>query len=225
MPFSVSERQIKSKIRSGDRVVVLENIKYPFFEDEKNKKLCAKMNAFYGGIAEKYSYYARKKLPKKLKPRLGYKPPVTVSMSYTVSFINETIISIVLDLSFLSGKNCKTRRFSQMWSVEKRDIVPLGEVFDIGRQSRKRIYALVLPELRENAENPDFGYYADYLVRFNKSFDVRNSFAVPNGICFFINAGILSPKKYGVNGFVLSYDKLSDILKEGFKTKLGEKTP
>ena len=44
MPVTVSEKKIKSKIKSGDRVAVIENIKYPFFEGDGNEKLCKKMN-------------------------------------------------------------------------------------------------------------------------------------------------------------------------------------
>ena len=44
MPVTVSEKKIKSKIKQGDRVAVIENIKYPFFEDTENEKLCKKMN-------------------------------------------------------------------------------------------------------------------------------------------------------------------------------------
>ena len=225
MSISVSEKKIKSKIKIGDRVAVTENIKYPFFEGEKNDKLCRRMNAFYSSVAEKYSYHARKKLPQRINIKKHLrKLPLAVSMNYNVAFCGESIISVVLDLAFTSGKTVKMRRFSQMWSTEKSDIEPLSDVLETDRKSQKKLYSLVLALAGENIGNPAFGYYDDCLSALRKSFDVRNCFAVPNGLCFFVDAGILAPVKYGPSNFVVPYNTLEDILKGGFMAKNGKKT-
>ncbi|MBE6681630.1 MAG: DUF4163 domain-containing protein [Ruminococcaceae bacterium] len=223
MSISITEKKIKSKVRLGERVAVVENIKYPYFESEKHKKLCKKMNDFYSSIAEKYSYHARNKLPRKLKFKLlTCRLPIALSMSYTVSLCQDDIVSIVLDLTFSEGKSIKTRRFSQMWSVKNNCILPLSDIIKLDRASKRKIFSLVCTSAAENAENPAFGYYSDYLVNLSKHFDVHNCFAVPKGLCFYVNAGILSPIKYGTSNFVLGYDKLCDVLSGDYPADNGE---
>lgn len=213
MSISVTEKKIKSKIKLGERVAVVENIKYPCFESEKHNKLCKKMNDFYLSVAEKYSYHARNKLPRKLKLKLlTCRLPVALSMNYTVALCDDNIVSIVLDLAFCEGKSIKTRRFSQMWSIQQGDILPLSDIIKLDRQSKRKIYSIIASYASENAENPAFGYFPDYLERMSKYFDIHNCFAVPKGLCFYFNAGILSPLKYGAACFIIPNDKLCGVM-------------
>lgn len=217
MSITVSEKKIKNKIMSGDRASVVLNIKYPFFESEKHSVLCKKMNKFYSDVAEKFSHNTSSRILRKIKlkgssPRL----PVSLSMRYTVALCNDKIVSIVLDLSLSDGAVTKTRRFSQMWSTQKKDIVFLRELLRTDRRSRKKIFSYVSSAARDNGKNPAFGYYDGFGKKLIKSFDISNCFAAPNGLCFFINAGILSPEKYGASSFVLPFDELSDVLKGDF---------
>lgn len=220
MSISVIEKKIKSKIRVGERVAVIENIKYPYFESEKHTKLCKKMNEFYSSVAEKYSYHARGKLLKKAKNIKGTSSgPYHVGMNYTIALCDDRILSIVLDVTFSHGKNIRTRRFSQMWSTQNADILPLCEVIKSDRATKKKILSLVTACAKENAENPAFGYFENYLAGMSRSFDTRNCFIVPKGICFFINAGILAPLKYGACNFVMTYGKLKGMLCDEFEKK------
>lgn len=223
MSINVSEKKIKSKVKIGERVAVVENIKYPFFESEKHAKLCEKMNSFYSSVAEKYSFHARNKLPKKIKlNRLSCKLPMTVSMNYTIALCDEKIVSVVLDLAFSEGKTFRTRRFSQMWSVERKDILHLDDILKTDRHSRKKVYALISSIAKENWENPAFGYFDDYEKRLARSYELGNCFAVPKGLCFFVNAGVLSPIKYGANSFVLPISRLEEVMKGDFLLKNAE---
>ena len=222
--INISEKKIKSKVKVGERVAVVENIKYPYFESENHKKLCSKMNEFYSYIAEKYSFHARSKLPKKIKlSRLTCKLPMTVSMNYTIALCSEKAVSVVLDLAFAEGKTFRTRRFSQVWGIEKKDILRTGEIINTDRKSIKKIYSQICAVAKDNSENPAFGYFDDYAKRLAKSFESENCFLVPNGLCFFINAGVLSPIKYGANSFVLPFSKLDGIIKDDFFAKNAEK--
>lgn len=224
MPVSVSEKSIKSKIKAGDSTAVIENIKYPYFDSQNNKKLCQRMNEFYTSVAEKYSFYAKNKLPKRINlKRLSCSLPMTVSMSYTVSVCNGKIISVILDLMFTEGKNVKMRRFSQMWSIAGKNILPLNQILRTDIKSKKKIYSLVVEAAEKNGENPAFGYFEDYLTRLSRNFDVRNCYAVPKGMCFFVNAGILSPKKYGVNSFVIPFHALEQEIIGNFLPDEDEK--
>ena len=224
MSMNVSEKKLKSKVKIGEQVAVVENIKYPFFESEKHAKLCEKMNAFYSSIAEKYSFHARNKLPRKIKlNRLSCKLPMTVSMNYKIALCDEKIVSVVLDLAFSEGKNFRTRRFSQVWSVEKKDILRIDEMLKTDRQSRKKVYSQIFSIAKDNGENPAFGYFDDYEKKLSRSLEIENCFAVPKGLCFFVNAGILSPTKYGANSFVLPISTLREVIKGDFLSKNDEK--
>lgn len=226
MQINVSEKKIKSKIKKGDRIVAAENIKYPYFEseDKSEKKLCEKMNGFYKTVAEKYSYYVRNKLEKRIKlSRVTCTLPVTAGMEYKIAMMKDDVVSVVLDLVYKSGKNIKQRRFSQMWSVKRADIVPVSELVSINGKNRKKTLSLVSKIAGVNGENAAFGYFADYLLKLSKSFDIRNCFAVPGGLCFFVNAGIMSPAKFGSCNFVVPLESLGDVVKGEFLHKSAEK--
>ena len=225
MSVTISEIKIKNKIKLSDAVAVVENIKYPHFESDTDKKLCDKMNLFYSSVAEKYSRFSRGKLIQKIKLKKGrIKLPVTLSMNYMVALCDENVVSVVLDLTFCEDKNIKTRRFSQMWSAKKGDLVSISEIFRTDRKSVKTIYSHVLAIAENNADNTAFGYFDDYKKRLAKNFRIDCCFAVPNGLCFFVNAGILSLLKYGVNSFVVPYEELSDVLKWDFSEKSERKS-
>lgn len=227
MPINVTEKKIKSKIKLHDRVAVIENIRYPYFDctdDGKYKKLCDRMNDFYSSVAETYSVHARNKLPKKIKlNRRKCNLPMTLAMDYTIALCDEKIISVVLDLTYTEGKNVKKRRFSQMWSTRNASMLPVKEIIRTDKSARKTVYSAVSDMAKKNDETGAFGYFGDYLLSLAKSFDIRNCFAVPKGMCFYINAGILSPVKYGAASFVLSSGKLRNILKGDFLPKEDEK--
>ena len=225
MSISVAEKKIKSKIKLGESVAVTENIKYPCFESQKHMELCKKMNDFYSSVAEKYSFHARSKLPKKIKMSKGAQfCPAHVGMNYTVALCDDNIISIVLDLTFTQGETFRTRRFSQMWSTQSQDVLPVSGLLKNDRETKKKIYSLVVSAAKENAENPAFGYFENYLSQLSRNFDIKSCFAVPKGICFFINAGILAPKKYGASNFVMTYGKLKGLLCGKFEEKYVENT-
>lgn len=224
MPVNVVEKNIKSKIKNKEKVVVIENIKYPHFESSDHKKLCSRMNGFYLSVAQKLSYHARKRLAGRV--RLNHavcRLPMTITMNYTISLATEKIISVVLDLAFTEGKNIKSRRFSQIWSIEHKNIVPPSQIIKTDRKSRKKICSLVIPVAKQNGENPAFGYFDGFLAKLQKKIEPANCFAVPRGVCFFINAGVLSPEKYGACNFVLPYSKLEDVIKGDFLPKNDEK--
>lgn len=223
MSVTVTEKSIKNKVKIGEKIAVVENIKYPYFESEKYKILCKRMNEFYGSVAKKYSGYAEGKLLRRItRKQSDNTPTVAVGMKYTIALCNEKIISVVLDLTFSEGKDFRTRRFTQMWSCKQQDILRLSEVIKTDRTSRKKIFSLVVSAAKRNNRNPAFGYFEDYLVRLSKKFDVSNCFAVPKGMCFFVNAGILSPANHGADSFMLTAQELKDVLMCDFLPKEDE---
>lgn len=212
MSITITEKAIKNKVKAGERVAVVENIKYPFFESQKYKKLCERMNEFYCSVAEKYSRLAEGKLLRRAEIGKGVDKPYAVGMKYTVALCNEKVVSVVLDLSFSDGKSFKTRRFSQMWSCKEQNILRLSEIIKTDRRSKKKIFSLVITAAKKNKNNSVFGYFDDYLKRLSRKFDINNCFAVPRGMCFFVNAGILSPANHGADSFMLTSEELKDVL-------------
>lgn len=228
MSINITQKNIKSKIKAGETVAVIENIKYPHFsceKDEKYNKLCGRMNAFYSSVAEKYSYHARNRLPKRIKlNKLTCKLPMVLAMNYTIALCDEKIVSVVLDLTFTEGKNVRMKRFSQLWSADRGNILTANEIIKTDRESRKKIHSRILKIAKENGETGAFGYYGDYLIRLSKNFNIRNCFVVPNGLCFFVGGGIMSPVKYGANNFILPFESIKDVLKGDFLPKWDEKS-
>ena len=223
MSFTITEKVIKSKIKWEDKTIIIENIKYPHFESETHKKLCKKMNEFYSSVAERYSHHAKNKLANKIKLNIShYKLPSTIRMNYTAVLFGENIISVVLDLSFIQGAKTKARRFSQMWSIKNGDIFPLSELIKTDRKSRKTIFSYLQKKAEENSKNPAFGYVADYASGLSRKFSMANCFIVPNGVCFFINAGILAPVKYGAGNFVIPFSDIKALLKADFMSENAE---
>ncbi len=227
MSVRISEKRIKSKIKIGETVAVIENIKYPMFEvqeGDESKKALEKINAFYAEVAEKYSSHARIKLPKRIKPSFKTsRLPLSVGMNYTASFVDGKRVSIVLDLVFSEGKKLRMKRFSQTWSVKTGEMIPVSEIIKTDLKSKKKILSMVTNSARENFENPSFGYYENYLPRLIKNFHVNNCFVVPNGIAFFVQSGVLRAEKYGATSFVLPYTRLSGIINPDFLPDKTEK--
>lgn len=226
MKINTKCNTIKEKIKIDDAKEALINIKYPSFEAEngENSKICDKMNAFYRDIAKKYLFGAKKHIPGCFA-RTRYKDAVKASalMTYTVSLCDEKIICVVVDLSFCFGKSIKTRRFSQNWSVESGRIIETKNILKNNLDGRKKIYSLVLSVARKNKEEKSFGYFDDYEKRLKKAFDTESFFVSPRGICFFVNAGIISPVKHGASCFVLPYESIKDIISREFLPKECEK--
>ena len=219
--INVTEKKITSKTAIGEKTVVIENIKYPFFEseDKKSKELCNKMNAFYEAVAKKYSAYARNAVVKKIRKSLNTcKIPVCMGMKYQVSFCSKKVISVVLDLSFSEGKKVKMKRFSQMWNCENKCIISVGNLLDLSMKNKKNLLEKVVEKAVKESENVKKEYFNDTSAKVRKNFCFNNSFAAPLGMVFFFDAGILRAEKYGACCFVVPYNEIKDMLKEQFLT-------
>lgn len=227
MKINAKCNTIKEKLNVGKSAEVLINIKYPSFkaEGEDKSRLCDKMNSFYEDIAKKYFRNAKERIPNRLA-KISANESVNASalMKYTVSVCDEKIICVVVDFYFYFGEKLKTRRFSQTWNTESGCILPTGKIFKTNKDGRKKIYSFVLTLAHKNHSDSSFGYYDDYEKRLRKAFDTESFFISPRGICFFVNAGIISPAKHGACCFVLPYESVKDIISKDFLPKENEKT-
>ncbi len=221
-----SEKVIKSKINVGERVGVVENIKYPFFEtslEGKNKKLCAKMNEFYGLAAQKYSGRIRTTLVKSVARKGNLvRLPVNAGMKCAVTFADDNIISVVLDLYVGNGDKMKMKRFSQMWSIQTGNIIPVCEFVRTGKTAKRKILSNILISAKENAKNPSFGYYDNFMEKLKHNLSIANCFVVPAGIAFFVQPGKIRPTKYGATVFVLPKSALDGIINNKIYSKNSE---
>ncbi len=215
--MNITEKNIKTKLAQGEKALVAENIKYPFFEDENNKALCDRMNGFYKCAAQKYSNYGSKILMKKiLRLKRKCDTPLCLSMNFTTSTVEDKIITVVLDLTYAEGKKTKMRRFSQMWSIKHREMLTPSSYFRLRDGAKNIIKNKVLEIAEKNGENPGFGYFEDYLARLEKSFSFNNCFALASGVAFFVQGGVLCPEKYGASTFIVDYNSLSDFVRADF---------
>lgn len=224
--LKIIERTISSSIEMKGKVVVVEKIKYPYFEcdDEKDKVLFEKMNSFYNSVAEKYSNYARRGMAKKIAKNMGKCTlPVCMGMKYAVSSACDDITSVVLDLSFSEGDKIRMRRFSQMWYGREKRIISIGQLLDLSMENKKILLDMVLSKVSEEASKGRKGYFEDVVSGAKKHFCFGNSFLAPDGIVFFFESGILKPEKYGAVCFVIPYDNIRHMLKPDFSHSFDNK--
>lgn len=215
----VSEKKINSTVSIGDKTAVIENIRYPYFEEEsqEDKGLCGKMNSFYTKIAEKYSSYARLGLVKKIRRNMkNCRLPMCLGMKFAVSECGGNIISVVLDLSFSEGRSIRMRRFSQMWHREKKDMITVNSIVNLNLKNKKRLVEILMSQADEKFKESTKDYFSDYLARMKKYFCFGNCFASPSGLVFFFDAGVLREEKYGATCFVVPYENITDMLDKRF---------
>ena len=72
---------------------------------------------------------------------------------------------------------------------------------------------LALQILEKNMQNSSFGYFSDCKKQFMRHFNLDNFYFVPNGIAFFIDAGLLCDVKNGPSVFIIPFDKADGVLK------------
>ncbi len=215
MTIKVTEEKINEKIKSGEKIIGTKVIKYPHFECEGGKsgeKLCRRMNSFYKDIAQRFSVFCDKKLPQRLRSD----SKVRLSMKYMISSSNEKVICVVTDLVFYDGRGAQKKRFSQIWDIKRGDMLPIGEVLKTDLISRRRILFLVLSAADKNEKSGRFGYFNGATSRLRRFFSSCNCFLVHDGVCFFVDAGKISPSGYGAECFLISKNDLAGLLKSDF---------
>ena len=219
---TVTEKNINPKITSGERIALVQDIKYPLFssDDKEKNALCQKMNRFYSEIARKYSSYGKKKAEKIVGKAGDKSRPAVMAMKYTVTFCGECIVSVVLDLSFSKGDRIKMRRFSQMWSVKECCALSVGDVLNLSMENKKRICELVKKSVSAERKRGKKQYCDNFEIKAKKHFCFNNSFAAPTGMVFFFDAGVLREERYGACGFVVPYVSVKDMIKKDFSALL-----
>ena len=214
--ITVKEIAKKDNLKNENTEIVI-RMKYPEFScDDKNSKkvtdVCEKINQYYSKIAQTLSDKAKMILSsKKSSEKNTEYRKSTVEMNYKISLCNDKYISVVLDIGFCNKKCVRKKRFSQVWSICDGYLLPVCCVMKTNLRTKKKMLSFILENAKQNAYNPAFGYFDDYLSRLRHSFSMKRFFITEKGIAFY--AGILSDIKYGSFAFVVPYEKMSEILK------------
>ncbi len=213
MTITITQQKITDKITRNGGIIGTKTIKYPHFEcdgGKNGKKLCDKMNCFYKDIAVKFSDFADRKLPKRAGETGG---KLKIAMNYLISKNDEDLINVVIDLIFYDGRGARKKRVSQLWSVKTSEMMQVGKILKTDFSSRRKLFSLVLSEAEKNLRSPGFVYFDDMLKRLRRHFSVFNCFMVPEGLCFFVDAGKISPTGFGVQCFVIQNNELKGLLR------------
>ena len=216
--LTVSCVVLKDTICKNQKAILLENIRYPQFdnssENKKAKNLCSKMNKFYKALAKQFSDYVHTNLAKKASRKANtLAKPYGAVMNYCISFDDGETVSVVVDISVFDGDSFSSGRTSHNWSVSRCALMPVSFYLDKHKKSRNYIKSLAFETLEKNLQNSSFGYFADCKKQFLHHFDINNFYFVPNGIAFFIDAGIISNVKNGPSVFIISYKQADGVLK------------
>ena len=119
--FEITEKQIKEEIRSPDGTVVLKiNLKFPKIDCPKGDKLRLHAKPLYEKIANGFADYAKAELSKKALDAYNAEPngfsPFSAVTRWESTFIDESYLSIILDVSVSDGKGSRSlQRKTQVW--------------------------------------------------------------------------------------------------------------
>ncbi len=119
--FEITEKQIKEELISQNGSTVLKiNLKYPQIECPKGDKMSINAKPLYEKIANSFAEYAKTELYKKALDLYNADPnnfsPLSAVMVWENTFLNESYLSILLDISISDSHGNKSlQRKTQVW--------------------------------------------------------------------------------------------------------------
>lgn len=217
--YSYSFETKRKSIKHKDDVIMSVNLKYPVFENQgratlsKEKNIASKINHFYEDSAKKYMSYLEKTGAKKaLKSYNISGQRCAFVMKSTVSYADDNYISVFSDISFFDGKKAKTKRFSQLWDINRGIIMPHGEIFKENIKSGRYIKDIIQEIATDNLRLKNFSYYDNYKSLISRHFSFSAFYFVPKGIAFYFNAGRISSSDETCV-FVIPCEKIDGVMK------------
>lgn len=211
----------KETLRDEDRALLRVTRHIPHFDGDA--ALCEKLNGFYGGAAEEFLHFCKKKYAPALRrgaeqkagqkkerenrEKESEKAPCGASMSWTRTFQSEDLLSLVTDISIFDGKTRHLQRFCHTWLLSACTPLPPNRLFDTSGAGRKKILSAVCDKVRR--EEGGFRYYPDAERRARRYFDLERSYLTPRGVAFYYPDGLLFPSEGRFPAYVVPYDLLT----------------
>jgi len=202
---------IKDEISAEGRDILAVNLKYPVFSGE-NKAVEEKLNVFYCDAARKYFSFCKNRYAQKLVAIMKKDGKVAkhgAVMNWYVSFLNEKLLSMLVDVSFFDGKEKKSERLVHNWDL--RDATPLRakDCFAKSHEARK----LYTDEICTKILNRDgnFPYFSDAQKTAISKFDFEKFYFTPKGIAFYYSKNLLFSAADLYPSFVIPYSEIAGI--------------
>ncbi len=204
--FELVKKELKDTLSDAEGPLVKYNISYP--EINKKTEFSKAFNGFYSLLAKRYCDFAKTKMLKeaeKNKTRFkdGFKPFGAV-LRYICSYIEDNIISIVVDANvFCGGDNQQCKRLSQNWDVKGGRLLLYEDFFS--SDDKKSLLRGIVSEANLRQTTGMSAFFPDYEKRLKKSFSKNDFYLTPKGYAFFYPAGAISPTTENEVFFVLGF--------------------
>ena len=202
---------IKEDISAQGRDILAVNLKYPVFVGE-NKSVENKLNVFYLDVARKYFLFCKNRYAQKLAAIIKKDGDVAkhgAVMNWYVSFLNEKLLSMLVDVSFFDGKEKKSERLVHNWDL--RDATPLRakDCFARSREAKK-LYTDEICTKILNREGK-FSYYSNAQQPAVSKFDFDKFYFTPKGVAFYYDKNLLFSAGDVYPAFVIPYSEVNGI--------------
>lgn len=206
--FKIVGCKIKKSLESEGITILKVNIEYPkICEDTEFSSV---FNSFYEKIASNYFTFCEGVLFKKLKKKKCTDElfrPYGEIMKYFITFNNDKYISVVCDISHFNGYKKETRRFSFVWSIENKIVLPLEhfekEYCVKKHDIRKRICEIIMEQIKN--ECCEFDYSEKSIRRYAGRVNFSNFFLTNNGLAFWFDEGTLAKRENGFPTFIYAF--------------------
>ena len=205
--INLTDRVEKDTFRDGENEILRFTCHVPQFEGE-NTALCAKLNAFYADAAKEFHTFCTKKYAPALRRTVhGEKTESAcggASMKWTLTFENESVLSLLTDISIFDGKMPHLRRFCHTWDLRVGMPLSARQTFDTSGESRKKLMTSVCGKIDRGEGG--FAYYPDAARRAKRYFDPERFYLTPRGVAFYYPDGLLFPSEGRFPAYVVPYD-------------------
>ena len=177
----------------------------PQFEGRRARRL----NRYYRRFAQSFLKYCERELYPRAaalcREKMAVSAPWSVSaakLSYTVTYENDTLLSLYADAAEENLPPCQTLRRADTWELSSALPLPLGEL--LGEGWKKALRKRIRDEARARAES----FYGDYRIRLRRFFSSRNFYLREDGVCLFYQMRTLAPASEGIVEFFVPYEAL-----------------
>ncbi len=209
--MKLSSEQIKEEMSGGEGTVLSVNIGYPGFEGE-NGSVTKKLNEFYFGAADSFFSFCKKKYaPRLVRKAAGGEnvPKNGAVMSWYVSFLNKSILSMITDVSFFDGREKKSERIIHNWDLRDGTPMRAKDAFFRSRALKKLYSDEIASKIRNREGN--FGYYENAEKIAADRFDFEKFYFTPKGIAFYYDKNTLFRSDSVYPAYVIPFSEMSGI--------------
>lgn len=195
----IEKRQIKKALDDKDgKTLVIVNITYPCYiageGGETENTFVKRFNAHFEKLAQAFCTFAETKQKSAAAAFCAGEGarPFGCVMNCIVSFEDETLVSVTVDVTVHSGNKTEKKRLAQNWDKKSGVLCSFYDLF--GKTEKKYIIKALCEDVEKRMERKVDMFYSDYKKRIEKYFN-KNSFCVtPSGYGFIFPSGALNEK-------------------------------